>query len=78
MLSMIFLPALTSCQSCRTEDKEITESISVTFPQPYDVNGNLIVTLDAETETVSMPLWYWTKIVEYAVWTSDSEGVENE
>lgn len=36
------------------------------FPNPYDENGNLIVTL-VDDNTVQMPLWYWLKIVEYQI-----------
>ena len=43
--------------------------------KPYDTEGNLIVTYDVNTDKVSMPLWYWKKIVRYAV---DVQGVEEE
>lgn len=36
------------------------------FPNPYDENGGLIVTL-VDDNTVQMPLWYWLKIVEYQI-----------
>jgi len=45
------------------------------FPEPYDTEGNLIVTYDVNTDKVSVPLWYWKKIVRYAV---DVQGVEEE
>lgn len=59
---------LTSCQTLKKQKSEAPE-----FPQPYDTEGNLIVTYDVTTDKVSMPLWYWKKIVRYAV---DVQGVE--
>jgi hypothetical protein len=35
------------------------------FPDPIGTDGNTIPVL--EGETVQVPLWYWTKIVEYVV-----------
>lgn len=61
---------LTSCQTLKNQKSEAPE-----FPQPYDTEGNLIVTYDVTTDKVSMPLWYWKKIVRYAV---DVQGVEEE
>lgn len=61
---------LTSCQTLKKQKSEASE-----FPQPYDTEGNLIVTYDVTTDKVSMPLWYWKKIVRYAV---DVQGVEEE
>lgn len=61
---------LTSCQTLKKQKSEAPE-----FPQPYDAEGNLIVTYDVTTDKVSMPLWYWKKIVRYAV---DVQGVEEE
>lgn len=61
---------LTSCQTLKKQKSEVPE-----FPQPYDTEGNLIVTYDVTTDKVSMPLWYWKKIVRYAV---DVQGVEEE
>lgn len=31
------------------------------------VNGESVVKIDLTTETVSMPYWYWKKIVEYTI-----------
>ena len=61
---------LTSCQTLKKQKSEAPE-----FPQPYDTEGNLIVTYDVTTDKISMPLWYWKKIVRYAV---DVQGVEEE
>lgn len=61
---------LTSCQTLKKQKSEAPE-----FPQLYDTEGNLIVTYDVTTDKVSIPLWYWKKIVRYAV---DVQGVEEE
>ena len=61
---------LTSCQTLKKQKSEAPE-----FPQPYDTEGNLIVIYDVTTDKVSMPLWYWKKVVRYAV---DVQGVEEE
>lgn len=68
--ALILTLQLTSCQSSKKQKSEVPE-----FPQPYDTEGNLIVTYDVTTDKVSMPLWYWKKIVRYAV---DVQGVEEE
>lgn len=44
------------------------------FPNPYDENGNLIVTL-VDDNTVQMPLWYWLKIVEYQIDMETNKGL---
>lgn len=60
---------LTSCQSSKIKSE------APQFPELYDTEGNLIITYDVNTDKVSMPLWYWKKIVRYAV---DVQGVEEE
>lgn len=58
-------------QSCQTLKKSETETaITIDFPEPYDSDGNLIVIYNDADDTVIMPLWYWKKIVTYAVYTS--------
>lgn len=58
-------------QSCQTLKKSETETvITIDFPEPYDSDGNLIVIYNDADDTVTMPLWYWKKIVTYAVYTS--------
>ena len=64
---MILMPLLMSCQSLKTD------SNVVKFPPPYDSEGNQIVTYNADADMVSMPLWYWKKIVRFAV---DVKGVK--
>lgn len=65
---LILITALTSCRTLKNEISVIGE-----FPEPYDTEGVLVVTYDDETGLVSMPLWYWKKIVRFAV---DAKGVE--
>ncbi|GHU13012.1 hypothetical protein FACS1894161_2440 [Spirochaetia bacterium] len=57
---MILIP------SCRTTPEieiihEIPNVVFPVFPPPDSV------TLDPDTELVSMPLWYWQKIAEYKI-----------
>lgn len=66
-MAPILMLLLTSCQSSKVESK------APQFPEPYDTEGNLIVSYDVTTDIVSMPLWYWKKIVRYAV---DVQGVK--
>jgi hypothetical protein len=47
---------------------DVPDLVFPIFPPPDSV------TLDAETETVSMPLWYWQKIAEYKI---DVDAIEN-
>jgi hypothetical protein len=63
---MILIP------SCQTTPKteivhEIPDVVFPVFPPPD------CVTLDRETETVSMPLWYWEKVAEYKI---DVDAIE--
>lgn len=67
LIVLILTPALISCQSLKNS------STSGEFPEPKDENGNIVVKYDEKTDTVSMPLWYWKKIVRFAV---DAKGVE--
>jgi hypothetical protein len=39
----------------------------VVVPDPIQKDGTSAVILDAETDTVSMPMWYWRKIVNYII-----------
>ena len=67
---LILMPVLTCCQSLKNKGGA---ALLGEFPEPKDENGNIIVFYDEETDTVSMPLWYWKKIVRFAV---DAKGVE--
>jgi hypothetical protein len=55
-----------SITACKTTPRveyihEIPDVIFPVFPPPDSV------TYDEETDTVSMPLWYWQKIAEYKI-----------
>lgn len=67
----MLLTLTTLLMSCRTLPKETNNTPD--FPEPYDVNGELVVELNVQERTVTMPIWYWKKIVEYAV---EVQGVE--
>jgi hypothetical protein len=57
---------LISIPACETTPKieYIHEIPDVTFPI-FPIPDS--VTYDEETDTVSMPLWYWQKIAEYKI-----------
>lgn len=57
---------LISCQSC----PEKIKSEVIPFPDPIDSTGRSVVIYEEETDTVSMPYWYWFKIVDYAILNS--------
>lgn len=60
---MILTSLLTSCASSpKNEGPKI--------PDPM-VNGVSVVVYDETTNYVSMPLWYWKKIVRYFIDTTD-------
>lgn len=72
---ILVLPILwISCKSTQIETKTNPIQIETHFPSPYDENGNAIVQFDGEN--VSMPLWYWLKIVEYAIDTETNEELQ--
>lgn len=56
--------ALISCTSLPRESEP-------QVPDPIAEDGTILVTYDPETETVSMPLWYWKKIVRYIIDVSE-------
>jgi hypothetical protein len=69
---MLLIGLTLSIAACRTVPRieyvhEVPDVIFPVFPRPD------CVTLDPETETVSMPLWYWQKIAEYKI---DVDGIE--
>ena len=66
ILAVLLTGSMLLMTSCVTETKVVTKVIHElpdaefpVFPDPEPV------TLDEATETVSMPLWYYTKIAEY-------------
>lgn len=66
MLTLILTTALTSCQTNKRKTDITPIQLDVKFPSPYDEQGNIVVTIN-DDKTVSMPLWYWLKIVEYQI-----------
>ena len=53
----------------------------VVVPDPIQKDGTSAVIFDAETDTVSMPMWYWRKIVNYIIDTQAAlkiAGVEKQ
>lgn len=52
---MISIILLTSCMS--------TQNIKTDIPDPI-VDGESVIKIDLSIEIVSMPYWYWKKIVE--------------
>lgn len=56
--------ALMSCGSTPAAEQKTVE-LYTQFPNPYDENGNQIVTF--EDGYVKMPLWYWLKICDYVI-----------
>ena len=63
ILSLISILALQSCKSIPNVSNEIEWA---TFPSPY-VHGVSVVTYTQDTDSVSMPLWYWLKVTEYVI-----------
>lgn len=61
---MILTPALTCCTSTQKRNGDVPY---VVVPDPIQKDGTSAVILDAETDTVSMPMWYWRKIVNYII-----------
>ena len=53
--------------SCTSTRKRIGDVPYVTVPDPIQKDGTSAVILDAETDSVSMPMWYWRKIVNYII-----------
>ena len=69
---------LTCCTSTRKRSGDVPY---VVVPDPIQKDGTSAVIFDAETDTVSMPLWYWRKIVNYIIDTQaalKSAGAEKQ
>lgn len=71
-IAMILALWLTSCTST---DKNRP---SYTPPDPYDADGNLIWQYDAETDSVTVPYWYWELIVDYFIDTQEQIKAQGE
>nr|DAJ26249.1 MAG TPA: hypothetical protein [Caudoviricetes sp.] len=64
IIALILTPALTCCTSTRKRSGDVPY---VKVPDPIQKDGTSAVILDAETDRVSMPMWYWRKIVNYII-----------
>gem|GEM_PF-1858048 len=64
IIALILTSALTCCTSTQKRSGDVPY---VVVPDPIQKDGISAVIFDAETETVSMPLWYWRKIVNYII-----------
>ncbi len=58
--------------SCTTLPKN---NVKAEIPDPI-VDGESVVKYDLTTDSVTMPLWYWKKVVRYMVITSEMEEGE--
>lgn len=63
--TLILSIALTCCVSTPKVDE-----LKWSEPPSPDRNGETIIIFDSETNTVSMPLYYWIELIEYI---SDTE-----
>lgn len=59
--------ALTSCTTCQKKESDTSAGV----PDPIGPDGVSVVVYDQETDQVSMPLWYWKKLVRYIIDTSE-------
>lgn len=67
----IILTALISLLiSCTTTATVTYKNEYVLPPDPIAEDGTQIVNYNEETDTVSMPLWYWKSIVNYIIFIS--------
>ena len=44
-------------------------------PDPYTADGELVWTYDKETDSVTMPWWYWKKVYDYIVNTQAAQEI---
>lgn len=70
ILVSVLIPLITACVT-KGKTEYIYTVPAVDFPLFPDPEP---VVLDEETETVSMPLWYWQRIAEYKI---DVDAIEN-
>lgn len=64
---------LTSCTTMRTvESKPVPQYYP---PDPYTADGELVWTYDKETDSVTMPWWYWKKVYDYIVNTQAAQKI---
>ena len=70
ILASVLIPLITACVT-KSKTEYLYTVPEVDFPLFPDPEP---VVLDEETETVSMPLWYWQRIAEYKI---DVDAIEN-
>ena len=64
---------LNSCTTTRTvESKPVPQYYP---PDPYTADGELVWTYDKETDSVTMPWWYWKKVYDYIVNTQAAQEI---
>lgn len=73
---IISIILLTSCVTTREnkyyfptldEDKRIDDGLNITV---YDKSGNVVYFYDGESDTVTIPSWYWIKLINYGINTN--------
>ena len=64
---------LTSCTTTRTVENKAAPKYYP--PDPYTADGSLVWTYDKETDTVTMPWWYWQKVYNYIVNTQAAQEI---
>lgn len=64
---------LTSCTSTRPSDMP-----HFMPPDPYDAEGKLVWQYDAEKDAVTVPYWYWEKIIDYFIDTQEALKAQGE
>lgn len=66
MLSVL----LPSCAT-RTEYiycvEPVDTSVFPDFPAPVDADGKIIISFDADTDTISFPRWYYLAITDFKI-----------
>lgn len=83
--ALVILLTLTALLICCTtypkKEKSEIKQINVyipSFPEPVDSEGNYIAVLDEEAESVTIPYWYWMRIVQYALKVESAANIIEE
>ena len=68
--------------SCTNTPKNETPKTSITPPDPYTADGELVIkyipggeTFTADGDAVLLPYWYWEKIFDYIVDTQAAQDI---
>lgn len=61
--------------SCTTTRTEASPAPLCRPPDPYTADGSLVWTYNEETDTVTMPFWYWQKLYNYIVDTQAAQRI---